>query len=88
METTIVVALIIAIPTTITGIAALIVALGVSRQIHEVHLSLNSRFDEWLKMAQVASFAQGHKAALEEGLNPPILDKSPDANIVHKEDNS
>jgi O-antigen ligase len=65
MDIAIVAALIVAIPSIITALvalAALIIAFKTSRQIHDVHLSLNSRFDEWMKSVKTASFAEGRKA--------------------------
>lgn len=57
--------MIIAIPAIVSTIVTLVLTIRVSKQVHEVHLSLNSRFEEWMQMAQKAFFAQGYKAAQE-----------------------
>jgi hypothetical protein len=55
MSTAICVALITAIPPTIIGIIGLL-------KMKSLHISLNSRLDEWLKATAKASFAEGGKA--------------------------
>ncbi len=78
MDIAIITAIIVAIPATITAMTALYIALKTSYQIHEVHMSLNSRFDEWMVMTKKASFAEGHKAASDEATHSlETLDSKP-----------
>lgn len=55
------IAAIVALPPTIASVAALIMAVQVKTKLQEVHHQINSRFDEWIKMTQVASHAEGVK---------------------------
>jgi hypothetical protein len=47
------------------ALASLIVGLLNRRQIHEVHLSMNSRLDAFLKLTGDAAHAQGFKEGRE-----------------------
>jgi hypothetical protein len=38
----------------------------VRNQIENIHLSINSRFDQFLKLAQKASFAEGAKSETDK----------------------
>jgi hypothetical protein len=55
--------LFVAAPPTIAAVYAAIVSRHNAVQIQEVHLSMNSRFDEWMRLAKLASFAEEIKAA-------------------------
>ena len=60
------IALIVAIPPTIAGIAALIVSLKNHDAVKEVHLAINSRLDQLLALAREAGFTDGRKAEGED----------------------
>jgi hypothetical protein len=59
-------ALIVAIPPTLVGIAAIITSLRnravAKAEIREVHLLINSRMTQFLELAKSAAFAEGEKA--------------------------
>ena len=57
------IAIIISVAPTIAAVAALIQSRKNTQKIEGIHLAINSRFDEFLKMAQEKSFAQGQKSA-------------------------
>lgn len=68
MSEQILITIIAAIPPTVAAGAALFVALRAKRDVNdargdirEVHLSLNSRFDQWIEMVKIASHAEGVK---------------------------
>lgn len=62
-----------AIPPTIAAVSALVVALKANRKqdentdrIQEVHLMINSRMDQLLKVTENASFAKGAKSETDK----------------------
>jgi hypothetical protein len=57
--------LLISLPPTITGIVAIILGWINSKKITEVHLSLNSRLDAFLKLTGDAAFAKGVKSQVD-----------------------
>jgi hypothetical protein len=59
----ILVTIFVAIPPTIGIIIAIILGFQNKANIQEIHLSINSRLDEWLKMTKLASFAEGFKSS-------------------------
>lgn len=61
-----IIALLGAIATTLTAIAALVAALKASREIREVHIKINSRMDEYMALAKKASYAEGVLAGKDE----------------------
>lgn len=50
----------------VTAAVGAMIALRVSRKVDNVHLMMNSRFDEWIAATRIASFAEGKKAAEDE----------------------
>lgn len=69
MTDAVVVALIVAVPPTLVAMGSLVVSLKNKAGIHDVHLSMNSRFDEWMKMVKTASFAEGVKSEQDRKVN-------------------
>ena len=55
-------AIIVAIPPTLMGVAAIIASLRNAKKIEQVHLLINSRVTELLALTKSSSFAEGEKA--------------------------
>ncbi len=55
-------ALIVAVPPTILALGSLVRSIKNGKDIKEVHLMINSRMDDLLKLTKSASFAAGEKA--------------------------
>ncbi len=62
MSEAVVVAAIVAIPPTVAAVAALIVSIRTHSATREVHLSVNSRMDELLRVTKTSGIAEGRKA--------------------------
>jgi len=58
----IIVAAVSAVPPTIAATAAMVVALKSKQQIHELHMQVNSRMDELLRVSMTAARAEGVEA--------------------------
>lgn len=61
MDTSIIVALIITLPPTITAIASLVLIILNKRKLQELHVAINSRLTELLEITAKASLAEGRK---------------------------
>jgi len=55
----VVIAMITAIPPTLAGVAALIVAMRGSQKLTALHLQINSRMDQLLAVSKTAAHAEG-----------------------------
>jgi hypothetical protein len=66
MTEAITIALIVATPPTIIGVAQLISSLKNGTNIKGVHKSMNSRMDELLRLKGIASHAEGRQEAEAE----------------------
>lgn len=66
MNTSIIVALIVALPPTLTAFAGLWFSYKNLHAISEVHLSINSRMDELIKEAKGVSLAEGREIGRSE----------------------
>ena len=64
--TSIVVALIVAIPPSVLGIVALILNRKTASAVNQVHLSINSRMDELLAAARGEATAEGRELGRAE----------------------
>ena len=62
MPEPIIIALIASIPPTLAATAALVVSFRNTSKIQNIHLAMNSRFDEWMRLAKESSFAAGVKS--------------------------
>jgi hypothetical protein len=67
MSEAVIIALIVAIPTTLTALASLIVSLRNGRKIEQVHLATNSKMDKLLSVTGASEKAKGMKEGLEQG---------------------
>lgn len=61
-KSAILIALIVAIPPTLAGIAAVIVSLRAKAKTEEIHLLVNSKITELLELTAKASRAEGVKS--------------------------
>lgn len=61
MSDAVITAIIAAVPPTLLAGLALLKAGKVEKAVNEVHLSVNSRLDEFLKVTKTASHAEGVK---------------------------
>jgi len=59
MTDTVVVAMIVAVPPTLTALAGAILGIINRQKIHEVHGEINSRMEELLALAKKSSHAEG-----------------------------
>ncbi len=59
-------AVLVALPPTLMGLAAVITSLRNAFKIQEVHGQINSRMDELLALAKKASFAEGVKSETDK----------------------
>lgn len=70
MTDLILVAIISALPPTLTALVALWVAIvnrrNTKKEIQEIHISVNSRMDQLLKMSQSSARAEGHVEGQEQ----------------------
>ncbi len=66
MSEAVAVALIVAIPPTLAAVAALIVSTKNRAETKEVHLSLNSRLDQLIKVTRSDAIHEGRKAESDD----------------------
>lgn len=62
MDNQILAALIVSIPPTLVSGVSVWMAHNAKKQVHEIHLAMNSRFDQWMVDTKKASFAEGVKS--------------------------
>jgi hypothetical protein len=67
MSDAVIIALIVAIPTTLTALAGLIVSMRNGRKIEQVHVATNSKMDLLLEVTGASEKAKGMKEGLELG---------------------
>lgn len=65
-KSAILIALIVAIPPTLAGVAAVIVALRAKAKTEEIHLLVNSKMTELLELTAKASRAEGVKSETDK----------------------
>lgn len=66
MSSPTILALIQALPPTLAASAALIMAVRNHKATKDIHLAINSRFDQWMAATKIASFAEGAKAEADK----------------------
>jgi hypothetical protein len=67
MSDAVIIALIVAIPTTVTALASLIVSLRNGRKIEQVHVATNSKMDKLLEVTGASEKAKGFIEGRERG---------------------
>jgi hypothetical protein len=67
MSDAVIIALIVAIPPTLTALVSLIVSLRNGRAIHQVHVATNSKMDQLLSVTGASEKAKGVKEGLAQG---------------------
>lgn len=68
MSDAVIIALIVAIPAMLPGIAAVILALKNGRAVEKVHIAINSRMDELLSTTKRAAISEATAAEKERAL--------------------
>jgi len=69
MDRSIQIALIVAVGPTITAIASLLVALKTVKAVQEIHLSINSRMDQFLTASRAVGRQEERDDQFNKGLN-------------------
>jgi hypothetical protein len=67
MSDAVIIALIVAIPTTVTALAGLVVSLRNGRKIEQVHVATNSKMDQLLEVTGASEKAKGVIEGREQG---------------------
>jgi uncharacterized membrane protein len=71
MSDAVIIALIVAVPTTLTALASLIVSMRNGRKIEQVHIATNSKMDQLLSVTGASEKAKGVIEGREQGRGEP-----------------